>query len=354
MENIKSGYKPLFLGIDLGTSRTTVMSSRGSKEQVRSVVGYPKDIIGVKLLDRTSVVGEEAISKRSYLNLFFPLQDGVLKEASDKDSEAAHELIRHAVATANPQPDEQVCGIVGVPARASISNKNQLLRITNELMSYSMVVSEPFMVAYGLDRLTNAIIIDIGAGTTDICAMKGTIPNSDDQITLLKAGNHVDQFLANAITESYPNVQMTSILAQKIKDRYGFVGDFFHRDKGQSSQEVIVQLRAGGKPQAFNVSRELRAACESIVPGIIESVQELITTFDPDDQEEALGNIILAGGGSRMLGLDAMIAQGLAEYGDISIVRVADPVFSGCAGALKMATELPLEYWNQVGDVIKK
>ncbi len=344
MANIAEHDRSLFLGIDLGTSRTTVMSNRGAKEVVSSVVGYPKDIIGVKLLDRTSIIGEEALAKKSYVNLHFPLEDGVLKEASDKDTQAARELIQHVISLAQPQPGERICGILGVPARASISNKNQLLRITDELMDFSMVVSEPFMVAYGLNKLTNSIIIDIGAGTIDICAMKGTIPGPDEQITLMKAGNHVDSFLAAAIKESYPEVQITTQLAQKIKDQYGFVGS--------PPQDIVVNLRSNGKPRPHEITKEVQAACETLVSDIIENVEQLITIFDPEDQEEAVSNIILAGGGSRIAGLDEILATSLREYGQVGVIRVSDPVFSGCAGALKMATELPVDYWNQVGDVI--
>ena len=344
MANSADQNRTLFLGIDLGTSRTTVMSNRGTKEAVRSVVGYPKDIIGVKLLDKTSIVGDEALEKRSYLNLHFPLEDGVLKESSEKDTQAARELIQHVISLANPQPGDKICGIVGVPARASVSNKNQLLRITDELMDFSMVVSEPFMVAYGLNKLTNSIIVDIGAGTIDICAMKGTIPGPEEQITLMKAGNHIDAFLANAISESYPGVQITPILAQKIKDEYGFIGT--------SRQDIVVNLRSEGKPQPHEITNEVGAACMTIINDIVENIEQLITVFDPEDQEEAVSNIILAGGGSRLIGLDELLINSLREYGPVNVVRVSDAVYSGCAGALKMATELPVDYWNQVGDVI--
>ncbi|MBF0370022.1 MAG: rod shape-determining protein [Magnetococcales bacterium] len=333
----------LFLGIDLGTSRTTIMSNRGAKEMVRSVVGYPRDIIGVKLLNRTSAIGEEALEKRSFMNLCFPLSEGVLKEDSEKQTQAARELLQHVITLANPRPGDQVCGIVGVPARASVTNKGQLLRITEDLMDISLVVSEPFMVAYGLNKLNNAIIIDIGAGTIDIAAMKGNIPGVDDQLTLLKAGDYVDEVLAAAISESYPDVQMTPFLAQKIKDAHGFVGE--------PPGEVVVTLRAGGKPVPHDVTREVRAACETIVPNILDSLEELVTTFDPEDQEEAVGNIILAGGGSKIRGLDVALASRLGDFGEVNISRVADPDYAGCAGALKLATELPPDYWSQVGEV---
>lgn len=344
MGALQEGKKPLFLGIDLGTSQTAIMSNHGEKAIIRSVVGYPKDIIGVRLLNKTKVFGEEALEKRSYVNLHYPLEDGVLKESSGRETKAARELLEHVIAQVSPSQRGRVCGILGVPARASVTNKGQLLKIADEIMDLSMVVSEPFMVAYGLGRLTNAIIIDIGAGTVDICAMKGTVPGADDQITLLKAGNHIDSVLVDAISESYPDVQITPILAKKIKEQYAHVGE--------AKQDVVVNLRSNGRPKAHDLGREVRFACETILPDILENVEQLVTVFDPEDQEEALKNIILAGGGSRIVGLRRALVKHLKEHGEVIVTRVEDPDFAGAAGALKLATELPPDYWTQVGDVI--
>ncbi|MBF0587881.1 MAG: rod shape-determining protein [Magnetococcales bacterium] len=336
--------KDILLGIDLGTSRTAIMSNRGLKKMIRSVVGYPKDIIGVKILGRTHVIGDEALEKHPYLNLYFPLENGVLKETSEKDTQAAIELLQSVIAMVNPKPADRISAIVGVPARASVSSRGQLLKITNELLDYSMVVSEPFMVAYGLNRLNRAIVVDIGAGTVDICAMRGMVPGTDDQITLLKAGNFIDEVFQKAVQESYPDVQFTPFLAQKIKDQFGFVGE--------PQEEVVVDLRSGGRPVPHDLTDELRTACEAIVPDVVESLEQIITMFDPDDQDEVLQNIILAGGGSNIRGLDVMLVNALKGYGTVKVSRVSDPDYAGAAGALKMATELPAEYWNQIGDVM--
>jgi rod shape-determining protein MreB and related proteins len=344
MSTRKGNARQLFIGIDLGTSQTAIISNRGDRTLVRSVVGYPKDVIATKLLNSTKVVGEEALEKRSFLDLYYPLEDGVLKEASEQDNQAAKELLEYAIAQVHPQPGDQIYGIIGVPARASVSNKGQLLRIAGDMMELAMVVSEPFMAAYGLNRLTNAIIIDIGAGTIDFCAMKGIIPGQDDQITLLKAGNYIDEMLTSAISESYPDVQITPIIAKKIKEQYGYVGE--------ARQEIVVELRSGGRPQAYDVTSEVGFACESILPDILESLEQLITVFDPEYQGEALQNIILAGGGGHIIGLCQALTDHLQGYGNVEIVRVDDPDFSGAAGALKLATELPPSYWSQVGDVI--
>ncbi len=337
---------PLLLGIDLGTSRTMVMSNRGARAEVRSVVGYPKDIIGVKLMNHSYMIGEEALKRHSYLDIQYPLEDGVLKEANDQATDAATLLIKHVIALANPQPNDKIYGVLGVPARASMFNKSQLLRITQQLLDFSMVVSEPFMAAYEVGALNNAIIVDIGGGTTDICAMRGTIPSGEEQVTILKAGNYIDLVLENLIKENYPAVQMTANLARKIKEQHAFVGD--------AKEPVVVNMRVSGKPAMIDLTKEIKTACETIVAEIVEHLQSLIMVFDPEDQEEALQNIYLTGGGSRIRGLDTVLAARMKEYGTVVVRQVPDPDFCGVSGALKLATELPPQYWEQVGQVINK
>ncbi|NGZ05826.1 MAG: hypothetical protein G8237_05660 [Magnetococcales bacterium] len=339
-----SGGRALLLGIDLGTARTAVVSNRSLRALIGSVVGYPKDIIGVKILNRTQVIGMEAIEKRSCLDLHYPLQDGVLKEASDKDLEAAKELLRHLVTLADPKAGDKVCGIIGVPARASVANKGQLLKIAGELMDIAMVVSEPFMVAYGQNRLNNAIVVDVGAGTIDLCALRGTVPTPESQVSILKGGNYIDRLLESAIRDAYAGVQMDRYLAQAIKERHAFVGP--------AEQKIVVPMRLNGKPAELDVTEAVRLTCETIVVDIVENIKRMVLLFDPENQSEALANLILAGGGSRIRGLGAMIEAQLRDYGPVRVTAVADPEFAGADGALRLAMELPPEYWDQIGEKV--
>ncbi|GAB0057057.1 Magnetosome protein MamK [Candidatus Magnetaquicoccaceae bacterium FCR-1] len=341
---IKKTEGVLLLGIDLGTARTAVMSNRQFRALVHTVVGFPKDIIGVKILNRTQVIGVEAIEKRAILDLYHPLQDGVLKEASEKDLDAAHEILQHVVELAQPKTGERICGIIGVPARASGSDKSQLLKIAKEFMDVAMVVSEPFMVAYGQNRLNNAIILDVGAGTIDICAMRGTVPGPESQMSILKGGNYIDALLETAIRDANPGVQVDRYLAQGIKERHGFVGE--------TQQRVMVPLRIQGKPADVDVTEPLRITCETIVADMVEGIKRMLLQFDPESQSQALANLLLAGGGSRIRGLGPMIESQLRDYGQIRVTLADDPDFAGAEGALKLATELPTEYWDQIGEVI--
>ncbi len=328
------------VGIDLGTCRTAIMSDRGAKLLARSVVGYPKDIISEKMVGKGPIFGQEAMEKRNFLDLCYPLADGVIREASERDYKAAYELLGHLVELAKKGEDVEVCGIIGVPACASIMNKELLLTIAEKFMSKALVVSEPFMVAYKLGNLTNCIVIDIGAGTVDICGMKGTVPIADDQVTFLKGGDYIDERLAQSISRHYPGVQVTGSVACAIKEEFASV---------DGSKKAVVTLRHEGKPAEFDVTDDVNAVCESIVPDICEHIENLIQKFDPADQAATLKNIILAGGGSRITGLADMIVEHLGEYGEVQVTAVDDPEFIGCAGALKLATEIPEEMWSQIG-----
>ncbi len=341
MEPIKQKSNNLLVGIDLGTSRTAVMTNRGFKKIIRSVVGYPKDVIGLKLVGKNQVFGDEALKHHSALTLYHPLEDGVIREASQSDYNAAYELIKHVVDEARQGSSDEICGVIGVPARASILNKELLVRLAEDLFTVAVVVSEPFMVAYFLDKLNKSVIIDIGAGTVDICGMKGTIPDSEDQVTLLKAGDYIDDRFKSIIKQHYPDVQITKNYLRQIKEQYGFVGE--------PDKPVVVSMRLDGKPVEVDVTEELQSVCESIVPDIIEHLETIIRAFDPEDQQETLLNIYLAGGGSKIKGIDTFIADHLSEYGEIRVNCVNESDFIGSAGALKMATEVPPELWDQVG-----
>jgi len=335
------GNNQLILGIDLGTSWTAVMSNRGYRYNDRTIIGYPKDIIGQQVVGCNFMVGEDALRQRESLSLLLPLERGVVKDITEGDIVAVSALLTYAVNLARVGPEDEVCGIIGVPAQASIISKELLLGITKDVLHVAMVVSEPFLVAYALNKIVNSIIVDIGAGTIDVCIMRGALPGAKDQITFFKAGNYLDRSLETAITSLYPQVQITSNLARRIKEKYSFVG--------KPNGRAVFTLRADGEPAQFDLTKEVKTVCESIVPEIVEKVEMLIPQFDPEDQQEALKNIYLAGGGSRIKGLDKMIANRLKKYGKVIVTSVNDPDFIGCKGALKMARDIPLAKWDQIG-----
>ncbi len=334
---------PLLLGFDFGTSWTAVMSNRGHKELIRSVVGYPRDMIGIKLLGAPFVVGKKAFDMRSYVDLRSPLRDGVLQEYVERDLEVARDFVGHVIGTIAPEPDTEVCAIFGAPGRASDASKDLLLQVFQEFVDVAQVISEPFLVAYGQGRLVNGMVIDIGAGTVDICALKGAMPGRNSQVTVNRAGNFIDGRLEAAILETYPDVQINTHMARALKEEHGFIG--------LPDGQVVANLRADGKPISYDITELIRSSIETLMPSIIEGIEMLIQTYPPEDQVDMLRHILVAGGGSRIKGIDKYIAGKLKDYGDVVVSLVDDPTYALCAGALALARELPPRHWDQLGSV---
>ena len=70
----------LFAGIDLGTSRSRISSSQGTREWIESCVGWPKDFIAEKVVGKPVLFGSEALEHRLSLDLCKPLERGIIKE----------------------------------------------------------------------------------------------------------------------------------------------------------------------------------------------------------------------------------------------------------------------------------
>ena len=75
----KAAKKTLLVGIDLGTSRSSISADNGKREWVQSYVGWPKDFIARKVVGKPILFGEEAVSHRLSLDLYRPLKNGVIK-----------------------------------------------------------------------------------------------------------------------------------------------------------------------------------------------------------------------------------------------------------------------------------
>jgi rod shape-determining protein MreB and related proteins len=335
----------LYMGIDLGTSRTSVSASNGVRETVASYVGYPKDVVSKKLLKKDVLFGNEALDKRLSLNLYRPLAHGVIKDGrddgKDENLKAAEDLIAEIIRLARPRKDELVYAVIGAPAQASIQNKESIIKAARHSVDSVMLCSEPFAVAYGLDMLDDVLVIDIGAGTTDLCRMHGTMPEDADQITITNAGDFIDEELSKLLRDHCPGAQFTIQMVKQMKERHATVADHVER--------IVVQLPVHGKPTPFDITDPVRAACRMIVPPIVEGLGQLVATFDPEFQSRLKNRVLLAGGGSQIKHLDLAIEAEMRErLGEGKVIRVEEPMYGGANGALKIAHDMPGDYWEKL------
>jgi rod shape-determining protein MreB len=337
------------LGIDLGTSRSSIVSMNGSRRTMDSYVGWPTDAVSRRLFKSDVVFGRAALDNRLALDLHRPLERGVIKgtngqagrsQNNGRDLEAAGLLLKQLVNQLNPGRDEVLYGVVGVPTQATVKNKQAIIDCARDVLDGVMVVSEPFAVAYGLDRITDVLVIDIGAGTTDLCRMHGTVPADEDQLGLEIAGDAIDRKLYDLIMAKYPEAQLTVNMCKEMKEQYGFVRNA--RDR------IEVPIPVNGKPVMHDVTKQLNQACSIIIEPILEGIHTLVASFNPEFQERLRNNIVVSGGGGMLDGLTLKLEEGLSAVGGGRVTHVDELLYAGASGALKLAADMPGEFWEQL------
>ena len=332
------------VGIDLGTSRSAISASNGERHVIDSYVGWPVDMVARKLVKKPVLVGREALENRAMLDLRRPLERGIIKEGSEKDEEAVQELLRHLISLIGIKQKgknrPKVRAVVGVPAEAFRVSRQRLRGVMEGIADSVMLVSEPFAVAYGLEALLHAMIIDIGAGTADFCVMQGRYPTEDDQRTLTTAGDFIDEQLSKFIKENHSEAQFSIHMVREWKEKWSFVG--------QPKNRVVVIAPAKAKTAELDITEEMRIACESILPPVCETMIDLLSRVAPEYQEKVRNNIIVAGGSSLISGLSEALEKALQELGGGRVTVVRDPLFAGSDGGLAIARDASTADWEKL------
>ena len=334
----------LQVGIDLGTSRSSISASNGQRHVIESYVGWPLDMVARKVLKKSVLVGREALDNRSMLDLHRPLEQGLIKEGSDKDEAAVRELLWHLLGLAGVDREDRngtrIRAVVGVPAEALRVNKQHVRKALQGAVDNLMIVSEPFAVAYGLEALLHTMIIDIGAGTADFCVMNGRLPTEEDQRTLPQAGDWIDEQLFRLVRDRHPEAKISIHMVRGWKEDASFVGPL----KGS----VIVTAPVNGKPTQIDITQEMRQACESILPPVVETMLELLSRVQPEYQERVRNNVIVSGGTGLIRGLGPRLEAELQVVGGGKVRIVKDPIFIGSDGGLSIAQDAPDTDWERL------
>ncbi len=140
--------------------------------------------------------------------------------------------------------------------------------------------------------------------------------------------------------EAYPDAQLTVNMCKEMKEQYGFVRD--------SSDKIEVPIPVNGKPVMHDVTEQLNKACSIIIEPILDGIHKLVASFNPEFQERLRHNIILSGGGGLLDGLTLKIEEGLTAVGGGKVTHVDEPMYAGASGALKLASDMPDEFWQEL------
>ncbi len=86
----------VYIGMDLGTFKTSVASSTGLRDVLQTAVGWPRDHFARTLLGRDVVFGKDLIEHRLALKVVRPFEKGVFKYNSIKECGLRPEDVENA------------------------------------------------------------------------------------------------------------------------------------------------------------------------------------------------------------------------------------------------------------------
>ena len=142
------GKDVLYIGIDLGTFRSVMVSS-DSHEVEELICWHAQRPYRSQLLKRDVLFGNEALNRLA-LNLYRPLELGVIKEHVEDREFIAH-FITHLIGLSDPR-NTTVSAAIGAPAEASHVDKTAIFDVTR-LRQLKPDASRTAAVAYALDTI---------------------------------------------------------------------------------------------------------------------------------------------------------------------------------------------------------
>ena len=315
------------IGIDLGTSKTVIFSSSKVVLELPSVVTVDAESW------EPVYFGEQAKqtigrTPESFTTVF-PIEHGVIS-----DYNIAEAMLKNYMQNAFGNRIVRPRIMATLPAGLTELQHHSLTNVLEAGGGRNISIIEgPLAVAFGLGLDFSAphgsLIVDIGAGTTDIAVISmGRIAVCD---SFKIASYDIDTHIIRYIRREY-NVEVGRLTAEKIKKR---IGSAIERPV-----EIAVVAKGrnvfSGMPESFEISSsEIYSAISEVVDSICNAIRQVLNKTDPDLVADITNDgLYLTGGGALLNGLDEYISN----YTGLKVHMLEDPshsVVKGAAVALK-------------------
>lgn len=328
------------VGIDLGTS--TIKASFGDKKfRLPSIIGEPNPAGFTSVTQDKSLVNNLVINIEreewyvgNLANVQSVLKIPLAREGKVKGIKEAKIAVLSALGILADEDEKSIFIIgTGVPVATSSTEMKELSKaivgkhkftIKNDAtgeekkikinIAASPVLPEPYGCYYyvlkskGLRKAFDAIIIDIGYGTTDILSIhRGTIIRP----------------ASGSTTEAVDT--LTEKLALFLEEKTG------HIIKPESLATVLekgTKITIGGK--TYDIKQQLASIARFVTESIIDTLDRLIRNLPP---QASIKYYILTGGGTYILGKylrNILVERGYA--GKEQILIPDDPVMANAIG----------------------
>lgn len=311
------------IGIDLGTDKITAfVQGRGIVFSEDNAICY--DLYNNETYAIGNTAGEMLEKTPDALTVKKPIIGGVISDFS-----VMTEILTHFI--------KKLCDKRVLRPNIIISAPSGITRLERKTVIEAAcasgagkvsVIDEPVVSALGaglsIDRPHGTMVIDLGAGTTDIAIITmGTVAYS---ASIKTAGDTMDEAICQYVKKE-KNIVIGLRTAKKIKHT---VGCAYYRSE-EIEMEATGKNYITGMPELFNISStEVYDALKDKINLIFEAVVDVMEQAPPELYSDiCYEGILLTGGTAKLPGLDKELSQRLG----IKVRRVTDPEHCAAKGA---------------------
>lgn len=310
------------IGIDLGSSKTVIFSSSKVVVELPSVVTVDAEswepiYFGEKAKQTIGRTPDSMLS-------VYPIEHGVISDY-DLTELMLKEYMQQAFGNNILRPRI----IATLPAGLTELQHHSLSNVVEAAGGRNITVVEgPLAIAFGLgldfSKPHGTLIVDIGAGTTDVAVISmGGIAACD---SFKIASFDFDSQIIRYVRYEY-NIEIGPLTAEAIKIK---VGSAMKRD---IELAMVAKGRNifSGLPESFEItSGEVYDAIDDTIKQICNAIRKVLNKTDPDLVADIMNDgMYLTGGGSKLSGF----AERIADYLKIKVHQMDDPAHSVVKGA---------------------
>lgn len=167
-----------------------------------------------------------------------------------------------------------------------------------------------------IESAVGAMVVDIGAGTTDIAIVaRGGVQHSS---SIKIGGDDFDEAIIRYMRKRH-NVLLGESSAEQLKKD---IGSVYPREQDAIGYARGKELVRGLPTKMAVKSSEMIEACQEETDQILDSVREMLEAAPPELVSDISEHgIILAGGGSKIFGMDKLIMDKIG----VPVVNIKNP-----------------------------
>ena len=314
----RGGANVARLGLDLGNLETRIALPPEEGAQgprflsVPSVLSYSSpEAEPIRLC----CVGERALERRDHLRLVHPLRVGA-------GGDEAHVLRDYALKLRDlfqKRSELASWGVIGLSEASSEEEKDAKRAVAGALFERFVFVDDMFLIAVAMTSLAirqHSIIIDIGQTSIRAALMHGVAPLSEERTEVSFGGEQMNRAYREAFALRYPELMLTDPTLEKIRGRFAFLAP--------RRRQCLLEIKCRGAVKAVDVSEIVEDASVVILRPILRAARDVLAMCPSDEIESFQKNILLVGGGARMLGVAQRVETELRADG-FDLVRVTTP-----------------------------